>query len=371
MAKNAHSPPESHSQTELTLFVETDALYDDMLSAIASARERVWLETYIFSADTLGWQFAEALIESARARVDVRLRVDSAGALQSPYSKRIRRHLAKGGVDVRWFNRLRRFLPSRLNRRDHRKLLMVDNACVYVGSSNITWSNSRRLCGDSCTHQIDARIDGTLARRMTEYGTALWQGSTDQGEPGWQAVSDSGTQFVASSPAGRYQPIRTLYHALFEQAETSAYLASGFFVPDEDMVATVEQAARRGVDVRLILARHTDMKFTRWAAHALYARLLDAGVRIYEYLPSILHVKAAVTDSSWATLGSGNFDNRSFFLNYELNLETRDPALCRQLHETLLGDLARCEEITAEGWAKRSWLLRAREKLVWPLRGHL
>lgn len=119
----------------LTLFLESDAVYDDMLAAIGDARESVWLETYIFSADALGWQFAEALAERARAGVPVRLCVDSAGALESPYSRRLRRYLTAAGVDLRWFNRFRRALPSRLNHRDHRKLLMIDGRRVYVGSS--------------------------------------------------------------------------------------------------------------------------------------------------------------------------------------------------------------------------------------------
>src|SRR5699024_2666824 len=227
-----------------------------------------WLETYIFAADEIGWQFAETLAERARAGVQVRLRVDSAGALESPYSKRIRRYLIKAGVDLRWFNRLRRVLPSRLNHRDHRKLLMVDGRHVYVGSSNIVRGNSRRLCGDGCTHQLDVRIDGALTERMAESGTALWEDSRRDAELAWEPVAKGDSQLVASSAFNPGRPLRTLYRTLFEQARSTAYMSVGFFVPDEDMVRTLEGAVDRGVDVRLILPRHTDMKPTRWAAHA-------------------------------------------------------------------------------------------------------
>lgn len=214
------------------------------------------------------------------------------------------------------------------------------------------------------------RIDGGLAKRMAELGTALWEGKNDS-ELARLPMTGGESQLVASSPFGPDRPLRTLYRALLEQARSSAYLAMGYFVPDEDMARTVERAAHRGIDVRLILPRHTDMPSARWAAHAFYARLLAAGVRIYEYLPSIFHVKMAVVDSAWAVLGSGNFDCRSFYLNYELNLETRDTGFCQELQRVFLGDLERCEEVTNAVWSRRPWHDRMREKLVWPVRGHL
>lgn len=290
--------------------------------------------------------------------------------LESPYSKRIRRHLHRAGVELRWFNRFRSVLPSRLNHRDHRKLLMVDGRRAYVGSTNIMRGNSWRLCGDGCARQLDVRIEGSLAERMAESGTALWDGRGAK-EPAWQPVAEGDSQLVASSAFSPDRPLRTLYRAILEQARTSAYLAMGYFVPDEDMLLVLERAVQRGVDVRLILPRHTDMPPTRWAAHALYTRLLAAGVRIYEYMPSIFHVKLAVVDSAWAVLGSGNLDYRSFYLNYELNLETRDTAFCQELQRVFLGDLELCEEITAEAWSRRPWQNRMKEKLVWPARGHL
>lgn len=357
--------------TTLTLFFESDAAYDDMLAAIAGARQSVWLETYIFSADEIGWQFAQALVERARAGVQVRMRVDSAGALESPYSKRIRRYLHAAGVDLHWFNRLRRVLSSRINHRDHRKLLVVDGRCLYVGSSNILRGNSRRLCGDDCRRQLDVRIDGALAERMAVSGTALWDNSRHEAECAWTPVAAGDNQLVAGSAFTSDRPLRTLYRALFEQAQRTAYMTVGFFVPDDDLVRVLERTAARGVDVRLILPRHADMKATRWAAHALYSRLLGAGVRIHEYLPSVLHAKMAVVDSGWATLGSANFDFRSFYLNYELNLESRNATFCLLLHRLFLDDLERCEEVTAEAWSRRPWHGRALERLVWPVRRHL
>lgn len=351
----------------LLLFSDTDALYDDMLAAIAGARHRVWMETYIFAADEVGWAFAEALAARARAGVDVRLRVDSAGALETPYSKRIRRHFHQAGVELRWFNRLRRLVPAQINHRDHRKLLLVDEQSVYIGSSNILWSNSTRLCGDSCTHQLDMLVDGARLPHIIASATALWQ-QLEEDSNRWQPLSAGASQLVPNSPHNRQRPLRSLYQALFEQARSTIQLAVAFFVPDPDTVYAIECAARRGVDVSLILPRYTDMPAARWAAHAWYARLLAAGVRIYEYLPSILHAKAAVVDSSWAVLGSGNFDYRSFFLNHELNLETRDAAFCRELQQVLVHTSTRCEEITREAWAQRPWSARAREKLIWPAR---
>lgn len=354
----------------LVLFTEADTLYADMRAAIAGAQDRVWMETYTFGADSIGWAFAQALAERAAAGVDVRLRVDTAGALESPTSRRIRRYLRQAGVALRWFNRFRRLLPSRLNHRDHRKLLVVDERWLYVGSSNIFYSNSRRLLGDDRRQQYDVRIDGTLHPQAMAFAAALWE-DPDMAESDWRPVAAGKSQLVSSSPHNRQRPLRSLYRALFEQAQSSAWLLVGYFAPDEDTVHTIEQAALRGVDVRLILPRHTDRPPTRWAAHAYYQRLLDANVRIHEYLPSILHAKAAVADREWAILGSGNFDFRSFCLNYELNLESRDAALCCQLHRAMLDDLTQCEEITTPAWSRRPSRARFEERLVWPLRRHL
>lgn len=368
---DANQPSQGASRgAGLVLFAETDTFFDAMLAAIATARKRVWMETYIFSADSVGWRFAEALAERARAGVDVRLQVDSAGAMEAPRSKRIKRYLAVAGVELRWFNRLRRLLPSQINRRDHRKLLAVDDRYVFVGSSNIVWSNSPQVCGDHSTHQLDLCIEPVRVPQVRQFVDALW----DESGPitnAWRPVPEGESQLVPNSPHDRTRPLRSVYRALFDWAESSVYLAVGFFVPDEGTVRTVEQAAQRGVDVHLILPGHTDMPPALWAGHALYARLLDAGVHIHEYLPSILHVKAAVADGQWALLGSGNFDNRSFFLNYELNLESRDTAFCQTLQNALIDDLDRCEPITRNAWRRRTWWARTKEILVWPFRGHL
>ena len=162
--------------------------------------------------------------------------------------------------------------------------------------------------------------------------------------------------------------IRCLYADAFAAARDRIYLTTPYFVPDLLMQQRLMAASRRGVDVRLLVPSRSDVPVTRWAAHAFYAALIEAGVRVYEYLPRMLHAKTVSIDGEWAVLGTANFDYRSFFLNYELVFMTREPGFCVRIERSFQADLGESLEVTAQRWTGRRWPGRVLEGIGWTLR---
>lgn len=345
----------------LRLFTEGDVLYDAMLASIAAARQTVRLESYIFADDEIGWRFADALVERARSGVDVRLHLDAAGSLFWS-SRRLEQHLRRQGVKVRWFHRWNWRRPWRYNCRNHRKLLVVDAREAYLGGFNIHRENSRKVYGEARWRDTHLGLKGILAAQTADLFDAFWNGHWRGGAP-QTPVADSVLMSNHSRRARRQ--LRRLYGEFFKGARRSLYLTTPYFVPDRHTQRNIIYAARRGLDVRLLVPRKNDMRLVRWATQAAYANLLRAGVRIYEYLPRMLHAKTAVSDRTFAIVGTANLDYRSFFVNYELSLFSRDAELSSRLEDQFMKDLEEGEEISPSRWANRGWSGHFSETIGW------
>ncbi|MEO8310525.1 MAG: phospholipase D-like domain-containing protein [Caldimonas sp.] len=333
------------------LFTEGDALYEAMLASIDSATTVVRMESYIFASDEIGWRFARALASSAAAGVDVRVHLDAAGAWGSTSSS-LQRFLRSHGVHLRWFHRWSWREPLRYNRRSHRKLLVVDDRVAYIGGFNIHRESSRQCYGESRWRDTHAEVSGPLAGDAARLFDAFWRGHR-RWTPVQRGVGD--LQLVSNHTRACRHRIRCLYAEAFESASEHVYLTTPYFVPDLSTLRQLMACARRGVDVRLLVPAKSDVPITRWAAHAFYASLLSAGVRIYEYLPRMLHAKTVVVDRRWATLGSANLDYRSFFLNYELLLAMTAPGDCEALVRQFCEDASTSRRILGDRWSGRSW----------------
>lgn len=344
-----------------TLYIEGDVLYDTMLGAIAAARHRVWLESYIFADDPVGLRFAAALAERAAAGCDVRLHIDAAGSLFW-VSRRMERDLRDHGVRVRWFHRWHWRQPWRYNRRNHRKLLVVDNRAAFVGGFNIHVENSLRLYGERRWRDTHVRLAGRYVGEAAALFKHFWRGRHR-----WAPdVGDGRTSVLMPN----YTPkcprvLRCAYDEAFREAQGYIYLTSPYFVPDHRTQGGMIEAASRGVDVRLLVPGKSDVPITQWAARGAYQKLLDGGVRIYEFLPRVLHAKTVVADGRWAMVGTANLDYRSLFLNYELNLISRDTVLCEQLRAQFMNDLQSAREIMPKVWAQRPWREHVSEGIGW------
>lgn len=348
----------------IELYTEGDRLFEAMLAAINSAQEQVWMETYIFADDEVGRRFAHALSERARAGVQVRLLVDALGSLFQFY-RSLGFGLEQSGVEVRHFHRWYWREPLRYNRRDHRKLLVVDGHRAFLGGFNIHRQSSRQYYGEARWRDTHASFQGALAWQSAQLFDAFWRG-----EKHWLPKSDklANSMLVPNQSRVCRQRLACIYDDSLDNAIEQVCLTTPYFVPDHRTQKALLTAVKRGVEVRLLVPRTSDVRLARWAANAVYARLLDAGVRIFEYLPRMLHAKVAIVDGKWATLGTANLDYRSLFQNYELNLVSRDPDLCRRLQTQFEADLTEASAVCATRWRQRRWVPRLAELLGWSVR---
>ncbi|MGH8398102.1 MAG: phospholipase D-like domain-containing protein [Gammaproteobacteria bacterium] len=349
------TPPKSRR-----LFIEGDELYAAMLDAIHSARHSVKLESYIFADDEIGRRFATALGERASAGVTVQVIIDAAGSLFWA-SRRLERALKHDGVKIHWFHRWSWRDPWRYNRRNHRKLLVVDGRVGFLGGFNIHRENSREVYGEARWRDTHVEVRGQLAHNLEILFDAFWR----RRRRAYPVIRlRDGNLITNHSHRGRLL-LRDLYSARFGIAKYHVWLTTPYFVPDRRTQRSLMAAAHRGVDVRVLVPRKSDLRLPQWAARAAYIGLLQAGVKIYEYLPRVLHAKTIVIDGAWYSVGTANIDYRSFFLNYELTLTGRDREFAAALETQFLDDLKQSAQIYPKRWAQRSWLARVLEFIGW------
>ncbi len=348
----------------IQLYTEGDRLFDAMLAAIEGARRQVWLETYIFADDEVGRRFAHALSERARAGVDVRLMVDAVGSLFQFY-RTLGPLLEQSGVQLRRFHPWHWRKPLRYNRRDHRKLLVVDGRIAFLGGFNIHRQSSQRYYGAARWRDTQASFQGELARQAAGLFEAFWRGDRS-----WlpQESGKAATVLVPNQTRACRRRLACIYADFFGNAKRSICVETPYFVPDRSTQQALLAAVERGVDVRILVPRTSDVPLASWAANAVYARLLDAGIRIFEYLPRMLHAKVVIVDGARATLGTANLDYRSLFQNYELNLVSHDPDLRARLQSQFEDDLTEAAAVCATGWRQRPWIPRLAELLGWSVR---
>ena len=345
----------------IRVYTEGDRLYPAMLAAIRSARENVKLESYIFADDEIGRRFIAALSDRARAGVEVQVQLDAAGSFfWGP--RAVQKALASGGVQVRWFHRWSWRDPLRYNRRNHRKILVVDGRIGFFGGFNIHRENSRSVYGEDRWRDTQLEVQGALAKDLQILFDALWR-RRQRKLP--VIIASDGSQLITNYSRRGRRFLHMLFTSKFATARHSIHLTTPYFVPDYRTRRSLMRAARRGVDVRLLLPRKNNERLVQWAAHAAYANLMAAGVHIHEYMPRMLHAKTLVVDGSWSSVGTANLDYRSFFLNYELNLASEDRALAATLERQFRQDLAHSRLIQPRRWAQRSWLLRPLELIGW------
>jgi cardiolipin synthase len=344
-------------------------IFPSMLAAIRAARKTINLEFYIYWDGEVGRLFAEALAERARAGVVVKVILDAVGS--SSMSQSLIDFMQRNGIDLEWYHPLRWYTLSRMNHRTHRKLLVVDGAVGFSGGVGIAdnWLGD----AESKEHWRETvlRVEGPVVTQMQFAFMDNWIKS--RGElltgldyfPQNAAVGDHLTQVLKSSPSEGSSTVKLLYIISVVSATKSIYIANAYFVPDGDTIRALEGAVRRGVDVRVIVpGQHIDVPIVRQAARWHYELLLRRGIRIFEYQPTMMHAKTMVADGLWTTVGSSNFDDRSFRLNDEVNVNVYDAAIAAQMEAMFFEDLQHCEEITLRKWFRRSWFDKAKERLA-------
>jgi cardiolipin synthase len=317
---------------EVTLYVEGDACFDAMVEAIGAARHHVHAEFYIFRTGVVAERIREALVERARAGIEVRLLIDAAGSSTLPDS--FLQPIVDAGGSIEWFNpilfgRLKRPVP---NFRCHRKILVVDGAVGFTGGMNVSDDQSRAAHGDAAWRDTHVRFEGAAVHGLQLTFLEDWAFSSGHDvvapsvgpvdrlrrffpelEPGPYPV-----QVVASGPDQADSASESLYFAAIAGARRRVWLTTAYFVPSEPLLEALTTAALRGVDVQLLVPRKTDSRLADAAGTTFHDALLEAGARVYLYGAPMMHAKTCVVDDVLGIVGSPNFDNRSFRLNFEV-----------------------------------------------------
>ena len=307
----------------------------------------------------MGRQFSTALRESAQSGVRVHVLLDwIGGELDDELLEELRQH----GVQIRRYNPPRWYNLARLNNRTHRKLMVVDGAVGFIGGVGLAdkWSGDAQ----DPQHWRDThfRVEGPVVAQMQAAFADNWLQTTGEAlhsDAYFPVLNEAGSmkaQVFSAAPAGDARSMQLLYLMSITAAAESIELSASYFVPDEVAKEALTAAARRGVRVRIIVpGPHMDMEIVRRASRANWGALLEAGVEIHEYQPTMFHCKMIVVDGLWVSVGSTNFDSRSFSINDEANLNVRDAAFARSQIEVFEQDLKRSKRITLEQWKNRPW----------------
>jgi len=359
---------------QVDALVNGDQIFPAMLEAIGDARRTIDLLTFVYWRGGIGTRFAEALADRAGSGVRVRVLLDAWGA--SSIDPNLVSQMEDAGVRLRWFRPLRRLQPTKVNHRTHRKVMIVDEATGFTGGVGI----ADQWCGDARTEDEwrdthfrvrGPAVDGLRAAFLDnwlETDPEVFDASIDrfpdQPKPGRAVI-----QCVRGASEVGWSDISTLLLALLQLAQDRIRITTAYFVPDDELIECLNAASDRGVTVEILLpGPHGDKRFVQLAGQAVYERLLEHGVHVWHYQPTMLHAKIMTVDGFVANVGSANFNARSTELDEEINLVALDPDLVRLLDRQFDADLERSEEIQPGRWEDRSIGRRVLEGLTRPIR---
>ena len=353
-----------------------DEIFPPMLEAIRSAQQTINFETYIYWSGTIGKQFSDAFAERARAGVKVCVTIDWHGG--SKLEKDQIEEMERAGVRVKFYRALRWYNLNKLNNRTHRKLLVVDGRIGFTGGVGIADSWQGHAQDPDHWREMHFRIEGPVVAQMQAAFNDNWVKMT--GEvlngpayfPPLIAVGSMDANMFMSSPKGGSTSMHLMYLMVIAATEHSIDLSAAYFVPDDLMLQGLLDARKRGVRIRVLMpGSHTDAESVRLASKAEWGALLAAGVQMYEYQPTMLHDKMLIADGQMISVGSTNFDERSFELNDEASLNVYDPTLAAHMTQVFEADLAKSKPYTFEKWKNRSWWERVKEQIFVPIRSQM
>jgi cardiolipin synthase len=335
-----------------------DRIFPSMLDAIRSAKKTITFETYIYWSGDIGKVFADALCERARAGVKVHVLLDWVGSAKM--DKALVESMKNCSVEIERYHEPAWYNLTRMNNRTHRKVLVVDGSIGFTGGVGIAdqWTGDAQ----DKEHWRDShfRVEGPVAAEFQAVFLDNWMKATGRvlhSPDYFPKIEHAGiapAQMFSSSPTGGSESMQLMYLLSIASASKSILLSSSYFVPDELALKALVAAAKRGVRVRIITpGEKIDTEVVRRASRARWGDLLKAGVEIFEYQPTMFHCKVMVVDGFLVSTGSTNFDNRSFRLNDEANLNIYDEAFAAEMAKVFEKDLAKSRRITLEGWEGR------------------
>jgi len=401
LARYAREPHRFQRAESARLLVDGREAYPEMLAAIEAARHTVDLETYILCADRTGHRFQQALLRAAARGVQVRLLYDYIGSLGLP--NRFVTELLDGGVAVAVYHPLVLTRPSwAINRRDHRKFLIVDGHITFTGGLNIGDDYAAPEEGGRGWRDTHLRLDGaevadtalwlfeyawnkavpyretaTRARQFRAGMRRRWHRilhpvSTPTGDvPVAAGVCDPGgvaVRIIGNREFHQRRVIRRAYFHAIRNARRYILIENAYFIPDRGLRRVLARAVQRGVFVGVVVGRYSDVALTAYASRNLYSLLLASGVRLFEWPRPVMHAKTAVVDDAWAVVGSYNMDHRSLLHQLEAVAVVCDPVFARRLRDQTMADIAQCQEVTLAAHESRPWTRMLLESAAYQLR---
>jgi len=359
-------PPTCGNKVEL--LVKAKETYRQLEAAIEGATDHVNMLYYIFEDDRTGKRFRDLLVKKAKEGVVVRLLTDGVGSygldsFMGPLRAAGGQHaefLPVGGLRRHW----------NLNLRNHRKVAVIDGRLAFTGGVNIADDYApRRRKKIPPWRDTHLAIRGPAVQHLQEVFAEDWFFATgrdmisERWYPEQQPVGEDVVQIIASGPDTATEPIQRIFFTAITMAKERVFLTTPYFIPDQAMCVALETAALRGVDVRLLLPRHSDHPMVLYAGRSYYDNLLHSGVKIYEYGAAFLHAKSLVVDRTWGTVGSANMDVRSFRLNFEVNAAIYSGQFADRLAEVFIHDLAGAELVTTTHRRQRRMPKRVAESV--------
>jgi cardiolipin synthase A/B len=354
---------------EVTTYTYGQDLYDDMIAAIEGAQRQILFESYIWKGDEVGQRFKDALSAAAERGVDVHCIFDGfANLVVSPVFKRfpptmkvLRYPVYPAGLT---FWDLRRY------GRDHRKILVVDEEVGFVGGYNIGAAYATEW------RDTHVRVTGPAVRDLQRAFADFWNLNRRRRLRRSQrpllletpSVWEPRIRLQRNVPRLWVFPIRAMYLEAIQRASSRIWITTAYFLPDQDFVDALKDAARRGVDVRLLVPLKSNHVVADWISRGYYSQLLDAGVRIFRFKDAMVHAKTATVDGSWTTVGTANIDRLSLQGNYEINVEVIDPAFAATMERIFLTDQSHCLALTSDEWSARDLHRKFTELVLGPLR---
>jgi len=357
--------------------LQNGAYFDRLLEDIAAAKTSIHIESFIWWSGEICDRIGEALVRRAREGVEVRVMLDYSGS--SRMERDLRKRMREAGCDVRRFHAPSLGNLGRMNNRTHRKIAVFDGRIGYIGGHGIAqeWTGN----GEDRDHWRDThvRMEGPVVNTIQGVFCENWieeTASVPVGEkyfPKLERVGKTDAHVAFASPRGSMSAVQLLYYLAISFAEKELLIANPYFLPHPDAIDELQRAAKRGVDVRIMLpaAAVIDAPLVQHASHHHFGDLLEGGVRIFEHQRTLIHQKIIVVDRQWSCVVSTNFDDRSFELNDEVSVGFTDPDIAEQLRETFFEDQKSTREVHLDEWRRRPWHHKVMDEAAYLLRREL
>lgn len=373
LVKLAHSLAGAvyHEWNSASVFTDAREKMDALIADIDNARDYINIEYYIIDDDNIGRRFQSALIQAARRGVRVRVIYDHVGSFSA--GRKFWKELRQAGVDIHPFFRVVfPIFATHINWRNHRKIAVIDGRAAYIGGMNIA---DRYLDGGKkfdLWRDTHLRLTGPVVRALRYsfaidwnfMGQPLLENDIDLVSYPATDAPRAGMQLLTSGPTSQWSNIAFMFHKAIAGAKRRVYLQTPYFLPTEGLLKALQVAALAHVDVRVIIPRHSDSKMLTYASYSYIAESLKSGIKIYFYEPGMLHAKTLIIDDEFTSVGSTNFDFRSFECNFESNIFIYSKEVNAQMSDIFNKDLGHSTRIIPFEWRNRPYRQKAVESLV-------